>query len=225
MNRQFTHAGKCLLWACIPFLVLSFSMTAAAATNIGTSPEPGRYCPITDVLMVVAEELSASLDLTMRSRAALKNKEPATAIRELNFADTALHLAASRGAAARTVLVIDAIIQARAGDDYAQMLAWFPLLHASLLTLPDDATENAAEDLIVGAEEVMQGDKAGDPVTLLNQARHMLACDGLDIPIQEAMRALDALLVQPGQGNTGKNSAYDVLLDALRNALLYTLGK
>jgi hypothetical protein len=62
-------------------------------------------------------------------------------------------------------------------------------------------------------------------VTLLNQARHMLACDGLDIPIQEAMRALDALLVQPGQGNTGKISAYDALLDALRNALLYTLGK
>ena len=105
------------------------------------------------------------------------------------------------------------------------MLSWFPLLHASLLTLPDDATESAAEDLIVGAEEILQGDKAGDPVALLNQARHMLACDGLDIPIQQAMRALDDLLTQTEQGNQGKNNAYDVLLDALRNALLYTLGK
>jgi hypothetical protein len=204
------------------FLALSFSMPAVPAN---TSPEPGSYCLKTDVLLVVAEELSVSLDLTMRSRAALKNKEPATAIRELNFAGTALHLAASRGASARTVLLIDAIIQARTGDDYAQMLAWFPLLQASLLTLPDDATESAAEDFIVGAKEVMQGDKTGDPVTLLNQARHMLACDGLDIPIQEAMRALDALPAQLAQGNQGKSNAYDALLDALRNALMYTLGK
>ena len=225
MNRQFTYAGKRLLLACITFLMLSFGMTAAATTNTGTSPEPGSYCPNTDVLLVVAEELSVSLDLTMRSRAALKNKEPATAIRNLNSASTALHLAASRGAAARTVLLIDAIIQAKAGDDYAQMLAWFPLLHASLQTLPDDATENAAEDLIVSAEEVMQGDKAGDPVTFLKQARHMLACDGLDIPIQNAMSALDALLTQPGQGNQGKTSNYDVVLDALRNALLFTISK
>ena len=225
MNRQFAHAGKRLLWACIPFLMLSFSMPAATASPADTSPEPGSYCPHTDVLLVVAEELSVSLDLTMRSRAALKNKELATAIRELNLASSALYLAASRGAAARTILVIDAIIQARSGDDYAQMLSWFPLLHASLLTLPDDATESAAEDLIVGAEEILQGDKAGDPVALLNQARHMLACDGLDIPIQQAMRALDDLLTQTEQGNQGKNNAYDVLLDALRNALLYTLGK
>ena len=225
MNSQRAHAGKRLLRACIPFLAISFSMTAAAATDTGNSPEPGSYCPNRDVLLVVAEELSTSLDLTMRSRAALKNKEPATAIRELNFADTALHLAASRGAAARTVLLIDAIIQAKAGDDYAQMLAWFPLLHASLLTLPADATENAAEDLIVLAEEVMQGDKAGDPVTLLNQARHMLACDGLDIPIQDAMSAMDTLLRQPGQGDQGKNNSYAVALDALRNALLFTMSK
>jgi hypothetical protein len=98
-------------------------------------------------------------------------------------------------------------------------------LHASLLTLPGDATESAAEDLIVGAEEVMQGDKAGDPVTLLNQARHMLACDGLDIPIQDAMSAMGALMTQLGQGNQGKNNTYDVILDALRNALLFTMGK
>jgi len=225
MNRQRAIAGKRLLRAGIPFLVMLFGMTAAAATTTGSSPEPGSYCPNTDVLLVAAEELSASLDLTMRSRAALKNREPATAVRELVFASTTLHLAASRGAAARTVLVIDAIIQARAGDDYAEMLAWFPLLHESLRTLPDGATESAAEDLIVAAEEVMQGDKAGDPVSLLNQARHMLACDGLDIPIHNAISAMDALLRQPGQGDQGKNNSYAVALDALRSALLFTMGK
>ena len=81
------------------------------------------------------------------------------------------------------------------------MLAWFPLLHASLLTLPDNATVNATEDLIVDAREIMQGDKTGDPVEVLNQARHMLACDGLDIPIQEPVRALDTLPAQLAQGN------------------------
>ena len=221
MDRQFAHACKHLLWAGICFLALSFSMPAVPAN---TSPEPGSYCLKTDVLLVVAEELSVSLDLTMHSRAAWKDTKPETAIAELSSASTVLHLAASRGAAARTILVIDAIIQARTGDDYAQMLGWFPLLHASLLTLPDDGTESAAEDFIAGAEEIMQGDKTGDPVVLLNQARHMLACDGLDMPIQEAMRAMDALLTQLRQGKQLKDNAYDVLLDALRGALLYALG-
>ena len=221
MDRQFAHACKHLLWAGICFLALSFSMPAVPAN---TSPEPGSYCLKTDVLLVVAEELSVSLDLTMRSRAAWKDTKPETAITELNSASTTLHLAASRGAAARTILVIDAIIQARTGDDYAQMLGWFPLLHASLLTLPDDGTESAAEDFIAGAEEIMQGDKTGDPAVYLNQARHMLACDGLDMPIQEAMRAMDMLLTQLGQGKQVKDNGYDVLLDALRSALLYALG-
>ena len=225
MDRQFAHACKHLLWAGMCFLALAFSMPAVPANPADASPEPGSYCLKTDVLLVVAEDLSASLDLTMRSRTAWKDKDPGTAITELNSASTTLHLAASRGAAARTVLVIDAIIQAKTGDNYVQMLAWFPLLHASLLTLPDDATERAAEDLIAGAEEIMQGEKTGDPEVFLNQARHMLACDGLDMPLQEAMRAMDTLLTQLGQGKQVKDNGYDVLLDALRSALLYALGE
>ena len=225
MNRHFVRSGKRLLQACIPVLALSFSMPVDAATGADTSPEPGTYCPDTNVLLIVAEELSVSLDLAMRSRTALINKDQTAAISGLTTAGTALHLAASRGAAARTVLLIDALIQAKSAEDYTRMLAWLPLLRASLLTLPDDANESAAEDLIDGAEQIMQGDKTGDPVKMLNQARHMLACDGLDIPLQEAMRAQDALMGQLGQSNPVKNSDYDALLDALRNALLYTLGK
>jgi len=225
MNRQFVHTGKRVLRACIPFLALSFTMRVDAATGADTSPEPGTYCPDTNVLLIVAEELSASLDLAMRSRTALINKDQTSAVGELTTAGIALQLAASRGAAARTVLLIDAVIEAKPAEDYTRMLAWFPLLHASLLTLPDDANETAAEDMISGAGQIMQGDKAGDPVKLLNQARHMLACDGLDIPLQEAMHARDALMRQLGQGGPVKNSDYDALLDALRNALLYALGK
>ena len=225
MNRQSLHTGKRLLRACMPFLVLSFSMPAAAATTAGTTPEPGSNCPDTDVLLVAAEELTPSLELTMRSRAALTNNDPAAALDALTLARTALHLAASRGAAARTSLLVDAVIQAKASEDYARMLGWFPLLRASLLTLPGDATESAAEDLIDGAEEIMQGDREGDPVAQLKAARHMLACDGLDIPLQAAIRAQESLMKQLDQGNPDKNSSYAALLDALRSATLFALGK
>jgi len=197
-------------------------MSAAAATTAGSSPKPGNYCPGRDIRLVVAEELSTSLELSMRSRAALINKDQVTAISELISARTTLHLAASRGAAARTMLLIDAIIQSWSGEDYAQLLAWFPLLQTSLLTLPNDATVSAAEESIGRAEDIMQGDKDGDAMQSLKEARHMLACDGLDIPLQEAMQAQDELMKQLNQ-NT-KNIAYDNLRDALRNALAYTLS-
>jgi hypothetical protein len=221
MNQHHVHTSKGLLWACISVLALSFSMPAVA-TTASTSPEAGSYCPGRDILLVVAEDLSASLDMAMRSRAALVKGDQATAIADLTSAGTALHLAASRGAAARTILLIDAIIQARAGVDYARMLEWFPVLQTSLLTLPDDARLSAADDLIGRAKDIMLGDaKESDPMEPLKKARHMLACDGLDIPLQEAMRAQDNLMKVLGR-NT-KNSAYDTLIHSLRSALVYTL--
>jgi hypothetical protein len=220
MNRHQVRPGTGLLWACISILALSFSMPAACSTT--TSPNAGSYCPGRDILLIVAEELSASLDMTMRSRTALMNSDQATAISNLTSAGTTLHLAASRGAAARTILLIDAIIQARAGVGYARMLEWFPLLQTSLLTLPHDVTLNAADDLIGRAKDIMQGDvKDSDPIESLKQARHMLACDGLDIPLQEAMRAQYNLMKVLGR-NT-KDSAYDTLIESLRRALVYAL--
>jgi hypothetical protein len=221
MNRQSAHTCKPMLWACVPLLSLSFCMQTAAAAASAPGPKPGIYCPGTEILLVAAEELSASLDLTMRSRAALINKDLPTAFSELTSARTTLHLAASRGAAARTILLIDAIIQARAGENNLQMLVWFPLLRTNLLSLPNDETVSAVSDLFDGAEDIMQGDKNGDPMKLLRDARHMLACDGLDIPLQAAMQAQDNLMKQPGQNI--KKADYDTLLESLRSALNYAL--
>ena len=221
MNKQPAHTSKGLLWACIPVLTLLLSMPAAAATT-STSPEAGSYCPGKDILLIVAEDLSASLDMVMRSRAALIDGDQATAISDLASARTTLHLAASRGAVARTIVLIDTVIQAKAGEDYVRMLEWFPLLRTSLLTLPEDATVSAADDLIGQASDAMQGDvKDSDPMESLKQARHMLACDGLDIPLQEAMQAQHSLM-KALYRNT-KNSAYDPLIDSLRSVLAYTL--
>ena len=222
MKRQAVHTGKRLLWACIPFLALSLSLPAAAATAASAAPKPGSYCPDTNILLVVAEELSASLELVMRSRTALINKDQTAALGNLASARTILHLAASRGAAARTTLLIDAILQAKSGEDNVQLLTWFPLLHTSLQTLPEDAAVSAANDLIDRSADIMQSDKDSDAMAPLREARHLLACDGLDIPLQQAMQAQDDLMQQLNL-NT-KNRAYNDLRDALRSALAYTLG-
>jgi hypothetical protein len=220
MSQQLVHNSKSPLWACISLLAVSFSMPVSAET-ITASPEPGHYCPSTDILLVAAEELSASLDMVMRSRAALIDKKQVRAINELTSAGTTLHLATSRGAAARTILLIDVIIQAREGETYDQLLTWFPLLRTSLLTLPNDATVRAANDYIGQAEAIMQGDKGGDPMMALNEARHMLACDGLDIPLQAATQAQADLMKKIGQNTKG--NTYDPLIDSLRSALAYAL--
>ena len=224
MNRSAMDSSKRRLWTGLMLLTLIFSLPAVAATDAATSPEPGSYCPSPDILLVTAEELSASLDLVMRSRAALVVMDRTAAINELASAGTALHLAASRGASARTIQLLDAIIKAKAGKDYAQMLTWFPVLHTSLLTLPDNATVRAADDLIGHAEDVMQRLGGGDPLKYLSEARHMLACDGLDIPLQTAIQAQSELLEKLGQRSPPQKNAYDPLLDSLRNALAYSLG-
>ncbi len=157
----------------------------------------------------------------MSSREALANKDPAKAIRELVSAGTTLHLAASRGAAGRTIQLIDATMKAKVDEGNAKTLAWFPLLHASLLTLLDDATVRAAGNLINQAESMLQGGIEGDPITPLMAARHMLACDGLDIPLQNAMKAQGRLVEQ--FSGKAKASDYDSLLNSLRSALAYCL--
>ncbi len=222
MHQLTVLTSKWLLWVCVLLLALSFNITATAATTSDSSPKPGNYCPSTDLRLVIAEELSTSLELSMRSRSALNNKDQPTALSELIAAKTTLHLAASRGAAARTNLLIDAIIQAWSGENYTQLLAWFPLLQTSLLTLPNDASVSAAEESISRAADIMQGDKDGDAMQALKEARHMLACDRLDIPLQEAMQAQETLMKQINQN--AKDISYDTLRDALRNALAYTLS-
>jgi hypothetical protein len=222
MTRQIAHISKRLLWACITFLAVSFNLSAIAATASDSSPKPGDYCPSTDILLVAAEDLSASAQLAMGSRAALINAEPVMAMSKLTSTGTSLHLAASRGAAARTVLLIDAIIQSKVGEDYANMLTWFPLLQASLLTLPQDETVVAASDLVSKASDIMQNGKGSDALESLKEARHMLTCDSLDIPLQAAIQAQEILLEQLGRDT--KSSAYDNLINSLRSALAYTLG-
>jgi len=208
---------KIFLWIYFPLFALSFNVPAIAG-----APMPGAYCPSQSTRLAIAGDLAVSLDLTMKSRAAQMNKDSTSAISDLASAKDTLFMAASHGAAARTILIIDTIIQAKLAEDYARMLAtWFPLLHASLQTLPNDATVQATGDLIDQAEEFMQGEREGDPMDILNQARHMLACDGLDIPLQKAIQTQSSLIKHFGKNTKAK--AYDRLLNALHSTLSYAL--
>ncbi len=218
MDSQARPAANSLPIYLISFLILLLSMPAGAAEDV---VEPGSYCPDRNILLIVAEELSVSLDFAMRSRDDQINNQLVQAVYKLNSAGTLLHLAASRGAAARTILLIDAIIEAKDGEDYTKTLTLFPLLRASLSTLSDDPTVRSTKDNIAVAQEIMQGDKSGDPINALKMARHTLACDGLDIPLQAAMQAQDDLIKMLSSDT--KASAYDDLIEALRNALRYTL--
>jgi hypothetical protein len=215
------HTSKRLTAACIAISALSLSLPVVADTGTSISPVPGSFCPGTDTLLITAEGLSASLNLTMSSRGALINNDPQKAIRDLASAGTTLQWAASSGAAARTIQLIDATMQAKVDDGNRKSLAWFPLLHASLLTLVQDATVGAADHLVSQAESMLKGDIEGDPITPLMAARHMLACDGLDIPLRNAIREQGKLMEQFGEKT--KQSDYDSLLTSLRSALTYAL--
>jgi len=222
MPRTISNISKRLLWACMTFLAVSFSLSAFADAASNSSPTPGGYCPSKDILLITAEDLSAGVQLAMGSRAALIDGESVMAMSKLTSTGTSLFQAASRGAAARTVLLIDAILQSKVGEDYASMLTWFPLLQASLLTLPQDETVAATSDLVEKSSDLMQSGKGSDALESLKEARHMLACDNLDIPLQAAIQAQKGLLVQFGPDT--KSSAYDNLVNSLRSALAYTLG-
>lgn len=208
----------------LALLILSFSSPTFAATLPASNVLPGTYCPGPEIKLIIAEELTSSLDLAMHSRSAMLAKNQAEALSDLTSVATALHLAASRGAGARTAELIDAIIQSSHGEAYKQMLEWLPLLYTSLQTLQDENSGQVAKQLIEHAEAIMTGEKEGNPIQELKQARHMLSCDGLFIPIEQAKQAQMNLYGRLERGLISKSSDYDTLLDSLRTALQNALA-
>ncbi|GBE08737.1 hypothetical protein BMS3Abin11_01862 [bacterium BMS3Abin11] len=79
--------------------------------------------------------------------------------------------------AARTRWLIDATLTAKDSENYQQLLGWFPLLHLSLLTLPDVAEVRSAGTELGLAEDILQGDGTGDALKHLCISAHYLGCD------------------------------------------------
>lgn len=185
--------------------------------------KPGAYCPSPSILRIVAEDLSTSLELVMQSRAAQTQGDPIAMQALLNAAGTTLKQATSRGAGARTALLINSTILFRVNESNDQLLTWFPMLHSALLTLPEDAASNATDDAIGRAEEILRVGGDGDPLALLKKASHFLTCDDLNLPLQAALKEQQHLLAKIRQQKPVVTKDYDKMLDNLRMAISYVL--
>ena len=221
MPQQHTSSRLHVYSLLILLSILSPLQIINAASSALT---PGKYCPAPGILLISAEDLSSSLDLAMRSRAALERKDRVETLNTLNAVGGILQQAASRGASARTALLIDSVIFARPNEDNEHLLTWFPMLHTALLALPDDAAPRAADDAVSRAEEILQGERKGDVLDELKKARHLLRCDGLDLPLQEAIEEQSRLFFKFQNRSTPLTTKdYEKILESLRSAINFIL--
>jgi len=202
-------------------IICVFTIPVAKASS--TQASPGKYCPSTSILLIVAEDLSSSLEFVMQSRAAQTRGDQTEMLTMLDAAGVTLKQATSRGAGARTALLISSTILSRVNESNDQLLAWFPLLHSALLTLPYDDAKNAADDAIGRAEEILQDGQNGNPLDQLKKARHFLTCDGLNLPLQAAIKEQARLLSLIQQHKPVVTKDYDKVVDSLRTAISYVL--
>ena len=185
----------------------------------------GGYCPDSKILLIVAEDLSSSLDFVMQSLAAQSRGDQDKMQSALEAASVTLKQATSRGAGARTALLIHSAILSRVNENNKQLLTWFPLIRSALFTLPDDVSRRAASHAIGRAEDILQGDQDGDSLEQLRKARHFLTCDGLDLPLQAAIKGQVLLLSRIQQNKPVVTKDYDKIVDSLRTAMSYALGR
>ena len=219
---QHKHSSSLCFYHLLILLVALSPLQVARATS--TAPSPGDYCPAAGILLITAEDLSSSLDLVMRSRAAQARGDLPETVNTLTAAGAILQQAGSRGAGARTALLIDSIILAKPNENNEQLLTWFPMLHTALLALPDDAAPRAADEAVGRAEEILQGDRKGDVLEQLKKTRHLLSCDGLNLPLQAARVEQSRLffkLQKRSKPLTTKD--YDKILESLRNSINFIL--
>jgi len=218
------HIQSTSLYLC-SLLILLISSSPLQMVKADTSqPSPGDYCPAADILLITAEDLSSSLELIMRSRAAQARGDLSEMLNTLNAAGPMLQQATSRGAGARTALLIDSVILARPNESNQQLLTWFPLLRSALLALPDDYAQDTAEEAVGHAEEILQGDRKGDALEQLKKARHFLTCDGLNLPLQAALMEQSRLFFKiQHRSKQVTTKDYDKILESLRNSINFIL--
>lgn len=179
----------------VSLIVPSFAGAAPDITPASKSKTvtPGDLCHETLVQAVVLEELSLSFALVAKADKAIVDNNFSDAAVAAANATAALELASSRGAAARTTRLIDAVLDAKSSEDNKQLLDWFPMLHTAIFHMPSSAYTKAADKALSRSEEILSGDRDGDAFDQLKTARHWLSCDRLDNPLNDARQALSDL--------------------------------
>ncbi len=220
--QKLTRPGKLHFY--ILFTLMVCVSTLSVAKTDATQPSPGHNCPETNILLIMAEDLSTSLTFVMQSRAAQARDNRAAMLSQLNAAGVVLKQATSRGAGARTALLINSTILSRTNESNEQLLTWFPLLHSALLTLPDNEITNSADEAIGRAEGILRDGERGNALDELKKASHFLVCDDLSFPLEAAIKEQTQLLSRILQRKPVVTKDYDKLIDSLRTALSYILN-
>lgn len=184
------------------------------------APKPGLYCPGQDTLYLILEELTAALHGVTRARESLLDlNDPATAAILLARAGDALALAAGRGSGARVAMLIDAAMAAKQDGRPKAMLPWLPMLKLALSALPPDDTRAAATAQVATAEAIIQGAAAGDEIQTLVNARQLLVCDPLDIPVRQSLALLLRMQRDVARGASPSGNDFSALIDLLNRAM------
>jgi hypothetical protein len=188
-------------------VTLLLTATAAHADDAGEA-EAGSVCPDPGVVDVLLEELSVTLDRVMSAQEAVRRNDMVEARLALVEAATALRLAFGRGAAARTRLLLDAVMKSKAGEDYSHMLGWFPTLHSAVRGLTGHPHVDQAERQLGIAEDIFKGEREGNGLEHLQAAQDLLGCDKLDLPMRQANETIDGLYQTVVRGERPKGRAF-----------------
>jgi hypothetical protein len=203
----------------ICLFVPGFARAAPDPATASSAVTRGQYCDVTAVRAVVLEELSLSFAMVAKADKAITENEFADVAMAVASASTALELASSRGAAARTTRLIDAVIDAKSSEDNKQMVDWFPLLHTAVFNLPQSAYTQAADRAIAKSEDILDGDRDGDALDQLRTARHWLTCDRVDAPLEVAKQALGDLNKSLYRHEKPKPELFEAIYAPLRQAM------
>ncbi len=218
------------LLALLPTAVLALGFVAsssqAAVSDADAEPKPGTYCPRQGSVFLILEELTVALHSVAQAKEnllVLDDSQTANVL--LGRAGTGLALAASRGSGARVATFIDTAMAAKKDGDPKAMLLWFPTLKRALSGLPAGTTREAAKTQIAAAEAIVHGQAAGDEIRTLLQARQLLVCDPLDIPMQQSLAHLSRLHRNILQGKSPSADDFNALIGLLNRAMDYGLQR
>lgn len=101
----------------------------------------------------------------------------------------------------------------------------FLLLKQAMRGPPDGAAHKAVDQLITQAEGIVQGRADSKEVEVLLQAKQMLTCDPLHIPLRQSLAQLERLQREIARGSKPAGNEFSVLIDSLNRALGYGLRR
>ena len=211
-------------------VTLAASPDATPPTGVNAATDSnglaGKYCPGMASTYLLLEELTVAMEGVAKARESLLVfKDASTAQLLLARADAALASAVGRGSGARVASLINAVLAAKEEGNAKASLLWFQNIKLALAGLPIGAARDGALAHVARAEAILQGQAEGDEVHTLLQARQLLECDALHVPMRESLKRLGRIHGEVGRGAKPSGDSFSVLIDHLNRAMHYGLQR